>query len=72
MTNTKYFVVAGHTLCYQQPGMVDLGILHASPLKGSPYDRLQGVIPMPMDQATMRPATVQDFHDFRVSPAGHI
>lgn len=68
---TKYYVFDEHTLCYQKPEMNDLGILHTSVLRGSTFDRLQGTFPMPMDTSLLRKATLQDFHDYRVSPKGY-
>ena len=72
MTNTRYFVLNEHTLGYtidEQPGY--LGILHASVLKGSTYDRLSGpVVISPSD--TLRPATKADFDEYRVAWKGHL
>lgn len=60
----KYFVLNGHTLVYAIPNGT-LGILHASILKGSPYDRLEGwVLSSPNHKLT--PATREDFKTFRV------
>ncbi|QIG75735.1 hypothetical protein EVC20_164 [Rhizobium phage RHph_Y2_17_1] len=72
MTNPKYFVLNEHTLGYtieETPGW--FGILHASILKGSTYDRLSGPVPIsPSD--TLRPATKADFDEYRVSWKGHL
>ena len=71
---THFYVLDEHTLCYQQPGMTDLGVLHASVLRGSPQlgNPFPGPLPMPMDTSRLRLATLQDFHDYRVSPKGLI
>ena len=69
---TKYFVVDENTLCYQQPGQTDLGILHASVLRGATSGINQGTIPMPMDESRKRPALLKDFEEYRVSPKGHL
>jgi len=68
---TQYFVFNEHTLCYQKPEMNDLGILHASVLRGSTFARLQGTFPMPMDASLLRKATLKDFEDYRVHSAGY-
>lgn len=47
------------------------GILHASVLRGSTFDRLAGFTVLPAS-CDLRPATVADFESFRVSPKGHV
>jgi hypothetical protein len=74
MNKTKYFVVNEHTLCYQQEGMTDLGVLRASILRGSPFDGYPcpGTIVMPMNPDEMRPATKKDFEEFGVCHKGYL
>jgi hypothetical protein len=65
---TKYLVGDEHTLVYQQEGTNRLGVLHGSILRGSPYGGpLQGPVPAFMFKV-LRPATLQDFEDYRVMP----
>lgn len=66
----RYYVMGENTLGYvddRQPGV--FGILHASVLRGSTLDRLAGFTCI---SSPLRPATVEDFHAYRVSPAGHL
>lgn len=73
--STKYIVLNEHTLgylLYKDPKseFQYMSILHASILKGSPHNWLNGsVLISPSD--TIRPATLQDFEDFRVCSKGH-
>jgi hypothetical protein len=63
----KYFVLNGHTLGYVLPTDNDeFGILHASVLRGSPYGRLDGCTSLSIHDV-LRPATEQDFADYRVN-----
>lgn len=64
---TKFMVYGEHTLVYQQQGMTDLQIIHASILRGSPFPAC-GMIPMPADTSKLRPATLDDFKAFRSLP----
>lgn len=67
-TDTKYVVMDEHTLGYINPAQPRMmGILHASVLRGSPFGRLDGVVPIG-DTKTLRPATVADFAVYRVVP----
>lgn len=61
-----YAVYMEHTLGYlfMANGRNYLGILHASPLKGSTYNWLGGPISVNMD--LIRKATTKDFEDYRV------
>lgn len=66
----RYVVNDEHTLGYiyeTHPTM--MGILHSSILRGGPYG-LQGWIHIGQDR--IRPATLTDFHAYRVSPRGHL
>lgn len=69
-TTATYVVVDGHTL-----GAVigsSIQILRASILRGAGDNTDQvGLIDIPTAHR-MRPATLQDFADFRVSPHGHL
>ncbi len=70
---TKYFVLNGHTLVYRIEGAPEwhVGILAHRILLGSPFDRLAGwTIVWGWDR--LRPATLDDFAAFRVSPKGHL
>ena len=48
-----------------------LGILHASVLRGANCCRLQTLTYIPLDKSRMRPATLEDFKQFRVHVGGH-
>lgn len=66
---TTYHVEGEHTLLYRQPGDPNHGILAGKPQLGG-RNPMDGVCrPDPKD---LRPATVEDFHFFRVRPEGHI
>jgi hypothetical protein len=72
-TKPSYFVLNGHTLGYvysTQPNT--FGILHASILKGSTFDRLAGFAAISPGIDILKPATLADFAEFRVCPKGHI
>lgn len=69
-----YFVKDGHTLGYiykAQPNVFN--VLAGSVLKGG-YDPLCGFVHIfgPDRDNGLRPATLEDFETFRVSPKGHI
>ena len=68
----KYFVVDENKLCYEIPGGTTLGVLAASVLRGSSHSWLDGPIARPIDKSRIRPATANDFEEFRVSPKGHL
>lgn len=69
---TSFVVIDGNMLCYTFPTMPStLGILASSVIKGANVDRLQTEYPTPSDKSRIRPATRQDFTDFRVSPNGY-
>lgn len=66
----KYIVVNENALCYRIDDNVFLGVLAGSVRRGGP-DPLCGIIAAaPSD--TIRPATIEDFAFFRVSPKGHL
>lgn len=67
---TTYYVLNGHTLCYLQPGMTFYGVLAGKPGLGG-HDWKNGPISV-TESDTLRPATLEDFAFFRVSPKGHI
>lgn len=66
--DTEYVVLNEHTLGYFRNGnRSTMGILHASVLKGSPFDPFSG--PVPVGHAdTVRKATLADFREYRVEP----
>jgi len=70
--NTEYIVIDENTLCYIRPGMKSAGVLASSVIRGSKHDPLSGPIPIPMDEKRVRPATLEDFKTFRVSPYGYL
>ncbi len=73
MTRPEYFVLDEHTLGYIDAGQPHVfGILHASVLRGSTFDRLAGFTFVQPGIHNLRTATLEDFEAFRVSPAGHI
>lgn len=61
----EYIVVEGHTLGYRLPNG-RYGVLHASMLKGAVFDMYPDSKILPRDKKQVRPATRQDFRDFRV------
>jgi hypothetical protein len=66
----RYFVMGENTLGYvddRQPNV--FGVLHASVLRGSTLDRLAGFTCI---SQPLRPATLEDFDAYRVSPRGHL
>ena len=69
---TKYLVVNENCLGYAddltRPFL--LGVLQGSVARGGP-DWKNGPV-FVTEQDTVRPATLQDFEDYRVSPKGHI
>lgn len=68
---TKYYVLDENTLCYIKPGMIGAGVLAASVIRGSHHDPNNGPISLPIkDEGRVRPATLEDFKTFRVSPTG--
>jgi hypothetical protein len=70
---TQYLVLDEHTLGYIDPRQPHVfGILHASVLRGSTFDRLAGFTLVQPGIHNLRPATLEDFEAFRVSSAGHL
>jgi hypothetical protein len=66
----RYLVVNENALCYRIEGSILHGVLAGSVLRGGP-DPMTGTIAVaPSD--VVRPATVEDFAFFRVSPKGHL
>jgi len=66
-----YIVLNEHTLGYIIPfhrpaQFPQMGILHASTLRGSRFTPLDGIASLPLDMEGVRPAPAQDFRDFRV------
>lgn len=71
MPKSSYFVLNGHTLGYTRednPGWFH--ILHGSVLKGGHDPKRGPTVLAPTDE--LKPATLEDFEEFRVSPKGHI
>jgi hypothetical protein len=66
----KYVVVNENALCYRIDGSIFHGVLAGSVLRGGP-DPLAGQISVAPSDA-VRPATLADFDQFRVSPKGHL
>lgn len=67
----KYIVLDSHTL-----GCIignDIQILRASVIRGGSHlaDPLTGTTVIPQDKTRLRPATLQDFADFMVTPPDH-
>ena len=71
---TTYFIVDEHTLAYHREGMrsepslMEVGILHASVLRGSTWNKMDGWIIINPSSYNLRPATLKDFEDYRVVP----
>lgn len=61
----QYVVMDNHTLGYLIPEVNQMGVLHGSVLKGSPYDWRNGSV-MVSPSHNIRKATKKDFQDFRV------
>jgi hypothetical protein len=70
MTQTKYFVLNENALCYRIEGTIFSGVLASSVIRGGP-DPLCGMIYVGGGDTT-RPATLEDFAAYRVSPKGHL
>lgn len=70
---TRYLVCDENTLCYQVQGDVLVGILAGKLADKGILGRSwrDGTTSLSTFQ-TVRPATVEDFHAFRVNPKGHI
>lgn len=67
----KYVVLDEHTLCYRlDSGPKTLGVLHGSVLRGG-HDWKNGPVTF-VHESQLRPATLEDFDFYRVSPTGHI
>lgn len=69
----RYIVLNENALGYvydEAPGT--FCILHASVLRGSPFDRLQGTAAFMPGIDRNRPATLDDFLAYRVCPRGHL
>lgn len=69
MSDTKYFVEGGHTLLYSIPGSIFYGILAEMVHRGARGASGTNCMPDPSD---LRPATIEDFDDFRVCHKGHL
>jgi hypothetical protein len=67
---TAYFVLDENALCYVSPSGGMAGVLASSVIHGSSHDPANGPIALPTKNT--RPATLQDFKAFRVSPKGHL
>ena len=66
----EYLVVNENTLGYRKPGSMLLGVLHASVIKGG-HNWLNGPVLL-TNNDKVRPATLADFAEYRVSPKGHL
>lgn len=67
---SKYVVVNENTLCYRIEGHPEwLGVLHGSVLRGGRHWMDGPFVIGPLDK--LRDATLEDFHQYRVSPEGH-
>lgn len=70
MQEPEYVVCNENTLCYRLPGDLMLGILAGKLLQGGrPWQ--QGTFAVGAGDV-VRPATLEDFHAFRVCPRGHL
>jgi hypothetical protein len=70
-----YAVFREHTLGYlfRIGDRLQVGILHTSILKGSPFGRAtESILIFPTQFKDIREATQKDFDDFRVSSKGHL
>lgn len=69
----EYVVVDGNILGIirtEQPDVLE--ILATSPLRGAVLTWMDGTTCVPLDPSRVRPATEDDFADFRVSPRYHL
>lgn len=70
----KYLVVNENTLCYDHgrtlAGYPYVGVLAGSIIKGGHHWADGPIMIMPTDK--VRPATLEDFEMFKVSPKGHL
>ena len=74
-TVITYVVVREHTLgyLYRLGSCLQLGILHTSILRGSPWNALASQIMILSNEFEhVREATQKDFDDYRVSSKGHL
>lgn len=72
MTKPDYYVLNENTLGYvyaEQPNR--MGVLAGSVLKGG-HDWRNGPVAIMPGIDKLRPATLADFDEYRVSPKGHI
>lgn len=67
---TSYHVLNENTLCYLQEGSSLYGVLAGKPQLGG-HDWINGPVAV-SSLDVLRPATLEDFDFYRVSPAGHI
>ncbi len=68
----SYVVINENILGYinsRQPSII--GVLHASILRGATFPNGHGGLMRPMNDKGMRPATRQDFDDYRCSTVGY-
>lgn len=65
-----YYVLNENTLCYSQVGTALLGVLADKPQLGG-HDWKNGPV-VAGGSDKIRPATLEDFEWFRVSPKGHL
>lgn len=70
----KMVVIDNHTLGYLIPNSNYAGVLKASVLRGAPCsgDPLSAMVPVLVNFADVRPASIQDFKDFGVSHEGYL
>lgn len=69
----SYVVVNEYALGVMHPSSARfVEVLAAHPTKGSPYTLDPGLIPTPKNPDNIRPATLNDFAAYRVSPVGHL
>lgn len=70
----KYLVVNENTLCYDHgvtlAGIPYVGVLGGSIIKGGRHSFDGPILISPSDK--VRPATLEDFETFHVSPKGHL
>lgn len=67
----SYIVVDENKLCYVNSAHpFEAGVLASSTIRGASHHPANGPIALP--QRNSRPATLEDFDTFRVSPVGHI
>lgn len=64
----KFAVINENVFGYILPNSLNLGILATSQIRGASSSWMNGTYPLPMNGSpSIRPATKQDFEDFRIN-----